>query len=325
MRICVLISSYEQSTSVFSEHDPLMDPRPWLEGHNVELHPLHKNTSKDEVAALATQGFDVFINLCDGGEGEDTAGIDVVHALEALHLPFTGASSTSFDPSRDETKQACKAAGILTPRGITTSNADDATSIEKTLHFPMIVKHPRSVGSIGMTKDSGVTTLEALRGELARMINTYGSALVEEFVEGREYTVLVTEPGEDESKARGYIPIEEVFPEGETFKHFDLKWKDDSRITWTPVRDGELAAKLIHAASTLFTALNASGYARCDLRVDAEGRVFVLEINANCGIFYPAYTYGCADVVLVQSEGGHRAFIEHIIHCALRRHQRSST
>ncbi len=324
MRICVLVSSYEQSSSVFSEHDPLMDPRPWLEGHDVKLQPLHKNTCKEQLAGLAAEGFDVFINLCDGGADEDIAGIDVVHALEALHLPFTGASSASFEPSRDETKRACRAAGVLTPRGITTSNADDDASIAETLRFPMIVKHPRSIGSIGMTKDSRVTTREALAGELRRMINTYGSALVEEFVEGREYTVLVTEPGEGESQARGYIPLEEVFPEGETFKHFDLKWTNYEGITWMPVRDGELAAKLIHAASTLFTTLNASGYARCDLRVDAEGRVFVLEINPNCGVFYPEGAYGCADFILAHSEGGHRAFIEHLIRCALRRNQRSS-
>ncbi len=54
----------------------------------------------------------------------------------------------------------------------------------------------------------------------------YGGALVEQFVAGREFTVLVAENGADPAQPLTYLPVECRFSNGEEFKHFDLKWKD---------------------------------------------------------------------------------------------------
>ena len=74
----------------------------------------------------------------------------------------------------------------------------------------------------------------------------------------------------------------------------------------------------------MFSALACSGYGRCDLRMDAAGQLFMLEINPNCGIFYPADSYGSADFALAAAPGGHPAFLQHILECALRRQQRKT-
>lgn len=60
------------------------------------------------------------------------------------------------------------------------------------------------------------------------------------------------------------------------------------------------------------------------MRVNDKGEAFFLEINPNCGIFYPAPeeqpdALGSADFVLLHSKMGHTGFVEHIIDCALRR------
>ncbi len=49
-------------------------------------------------------------------------------------------------------------------------------------------------------------------------------------MEGREFTVLVAENPEDELNPIVFQPVECVFAEGESFKHFDLKWVDYGNI-----------------------------------------------------------------------------------------------
>src|SRR5580693_8650170 len=88
-----------------------------LPGHTVELAFLHKATAVRELRKLARQGFDVFINLCDGAWDQDQAGREVVEALESMHVPFTGASSAGYELSKEEMKSIARYAGIATPNG----------------------------------------------------------------------------------------------------------------------------------------------------------------------------------------------------------------
>ena len=54
-----------------------------------------------------------------------------------------------------------------------------------------------------------------------------------------------------------------------------------------PVDDPALDARLRDAAARFFTALKGTSFGRCDIRVDRAGTPFMLEINPNCGVFYP--------------------------------------
>ena len=59
----------------------------------------------------------MYFNLCDAPIAEDYAGIDVVQVLEELNLPFTGADSRFYDPTREEMQAAAEANGIGFARG----------------------------------------------------------------------------------------------------------------------------------------------------------------------------------------------------------------
>jgi D-alanine-D-alanine ligase len=319
MHLCVLSSSYEQSSAPFAELDPRPDPSRWAPDHTFVHAPLHKATSIPRVRALASQGFDAFVNLCDGAWDEDRAGIEVPQTLERLSQAFTGAGTAFYEPTRDVMKRVCHYAGIETPRFVFCDSASDADRAADTLRFPLIVKHPSSYSSVGMLRDSRCETLAALREVVARNVAAYGGALVEEFIEGREFTVLVAEPSPGDSDPRAWDPVEFVFPPGDTFKHFDLKWVDYHRMSTRRVDDEGLARRLREDSQRFFAALAGTGYGRCDLRMDAEGRLFMLEINPNCSIFYPPDAFGSADFILACSPGGHRGFIDHILDCALRR------
>lgn len=70
-----------------------------------------------------------------------------------------------------------------------------------------------------------------------------------------------------------------------------------------------------------FKILKFTSYARCDLRMNSAGQVFMLEINPIPCLFYPPGEEGSADLILLNTPGGHSAFIDNIIKAAVRRHQ----
>jgi len=148
-------------------------------------------------------------------------------------------------------------------------------------------------------------------------MSEYGGALIEEFIEGREFDMLVVENADDPAAPFAYRPAEIIFPPSESFKHYDLKWKDYDSMKCVPCDDDVLAAQLQTMAKKMFAALNGSGYGRCDIRMDARGELYLLEINPNCGIFFPANELGSADFILTQHANGHQDFIERIVHAAL--------
>jgi len=319
MRICILCASYGRGADAYRADHPPFDPRPWLRGHACEYRVLEKATAAAEVARLAQQGFDLFINLCDGYSEEDVAGPEVIRALERSGVPFTGCDSAGYEPSREAMKDACLRGGIATPAHAFASGPDDCARIAASLRFPLIVKHPRSYDSIGLEPASRVTDLPGLRAQVERMSRSYGGALVEEFIDGREFTVLCAEPRDGERVPVTYAPLEIVFPPGHTFKHFDLKWHDYERMTPVIVEEPGLAARLRDMTARMFTAMSARSYGRCDLRSNAAGEVFMLEFNEIPCVFYPPEMPGSADLILSRDPAGHEGFLAHIAACALRR------
>jgi D-alanine-D-alanine ligase len=71
-------------------------------------------------------------------------------------------------------------------------------------------------------------------------LSEFGGALVEEFIEGKEFTVLVAENPQKKDKPITFVPLECLFSNGETFKHFDLKWINYEDINWELVQNPEI-------------------------------------------------------------------------------------
>jgi len=313
VKVCILDDSYEQSETPFKQFDFLPDPIRYLDGHECERHFLHKATAVKQVLELSKHGFDVFLNLCDG------AWVEVVQTLERLHVAFTGASSSFYEPTREAMKRICHYADIHTPAHVFASDAGGVAMAEASLRFPLIVKHPCGYASIGITKASRVETQEELRREAAKTIAEFGAALIEEFIEGREFTVLVAENPDDELNPQVYQPVEFVFPEGETFKHWDLKWKHYQSMSCVPCDDPMLSARLKDISARFFSGLSGTGYGRCDIRMNEAGELFMLEINPNCELFYPPGDEGSADFILLNDPVGHKGFVETILRTAFQR------
>lgn len=306
------------------DHDPYRDPSRHLSAeHRVEHCLVRKATAVRQLQELVKKGFDVFINLCDGAWDEDRAGIEVVDALERLGQAFTGAGSASYDPSRECMKRVCNYGGLKTPRYQVLTSVTQVGQLAQGLRFPLIVKHPNSYSSVGLTRESRVEALGELARQVEKMISQFGGALLEEFIEGREFTVLVAENPDARTAPVSYTPIEFLFPPGDTFKHYELKWLDFAKGGWQAVTDDDLARRLREVACSLFVGIGGDGYGRCDIRMDAKGELYLLEINPNCAVFYPPDEPGSADMILSHDPAGHAGFLEHILRCGRLRQERA--
>jgi D-alanine-D-alanine ligase len=92
---------------------------------------------------------------------------------------------------------------------------------------------------------------------------------------------------------------------------------------WVPVTDAALADRLRDLGARMFVGHAGTGYGRSDLRMDEHGDLYMLEINPNCGIFYPEREFGSADMILNYDPGGHRGFVAHQLEVAVRRRARA--
>ena len=106
MRICLLTTQHLDADP-FPADDWPCDPRPFLPEATWHVATLRKRTAVKQVTRLVREGFDLFFNLCDGAADQDVPGIEVVRTLEDLGVPFTGATSRFYEPSREQMKQAC--------------------------------------------------------------------------------------------------------------------------------------------------------------------------------------------------------------------------
>ena len=314
MYICVLSSIPEDP------NDKPYDPSHYMNGFKWKHHRVDPFEVEKQMYDLIDEGVDVFVNLCDGTPDDALSGIGLVQLMESLGLAFTGAGSKFFDPSRQEMKTFAKKAGVPSPSWMIIDRVEDAEKAARKLRFPVLVKPPHGYASIGITRNSRCENLEQLKVQVELEIKDFGRALIEEFIEGREFTCLVAENPEDPKNPVTFKPVEFVFPEGETFKHYDMKWVDYEQMSVKAVNDDRVEKIVRTQTSRMFKAMNGSGYARCDYRMDADGTIHMLEINPNCGIFYGPDEPGSADFSLLKDPVyDHNEFLHLIIRSAQKR------
>ena len=140
MRVC-LLTTQDLNADPFPEDDWPCDPRPFLPEADWRVETLVKTSSAEVVSRLvAEEIFDLFFNLCDGAADQDIPGIEVVETLEKLGVPFTGATSNYYEPTREEMKEACRKERIATPAAVLARNETDVERAAETLRFPLFVK-----------------------------------------------------------------------------------------------------------------------------------------------------------------------------------------
>lgn len=328
------VDDYECSPAHFIKNDPLLSFEHISLQKKDAFFELRKAINKKDPENPRRRYYDCFFVLADGAMDEDRAGVEVPTVLERFSAPFTGARSAFYELTKPEMKVLAMRNGIETSKFAVLEDQNDIDNIEDLcshLEFPLIVKHASGYGSVGMSKNNKCKDLEHLIQVCQKFISEYEcDVLVEEFVSGMEVTCLACGDSSQPDGVRVYPPVYVTFPEGEDFKHFDLKFADAAGMVWMPLpREHPAYDEIIRTTRVAFQTMMAGvGYGRTDLRIDEKtNKVVFLEINPNCGIMYPVpenfrlSDLGSADVILMLSDPvplkGHADFIKLQINEAL--------
>lgn len=321
MKVCVLQPDYSTTGVDYKNYDPPRNLAPFLPHAQVDHVFLNKLTTYKQLKALSKEGYDIFVNLCEGYLEWEVPSIDVIHSLDLLNLPYTGPSANLYDPHKELMKYLAYCEGVKSPQYVLIDQGDDVAARCAHLHYPLFVKPEKAGDSLGVDEQSLVYNANALQKKVAGIVNEYGPLLVEEYIAGREFTVLVA-AAEKERECVVFKPVEYVFPAGRAFKTYALKTSELHPQCNHPCKDPELDERLREAARKIFLGFNGVGYARLDFRVNDKGEIYFLEINFTCSVFYQDGYEGSADFILLFDGIGKAGFLQHIIAEGIARHKR---
>jgi D-alanine-D-alanine ligase len=247
---------------------------------------------EDHLQELQELSCDLAFNLVDDGLNNDSRLEPHLPALlDVFGIPYTGGDFLSLAVTLDKarTKEILGYHGVSTPAFQIFASADDP--LRAGLAYPLIVKPLHEDASIGVFRDSVVNDEPALRRRVGAVIEQYRQpAIVEEYIHGRELSVGVIERNE----VRFVTPMNEVVfnlpPDAPRVYSYVGKWDPESDEYKTiipdqcpplePLPEG-VEAEIRRVSLQTFEILRLRGYARVDFRMRGDGKLFVLEVNAN--------------------------------------------
>lgn len=297
LRVLVLMHHYLVPPDDAADHD--LTTAQWKTEHDVLQtlrtlgHDVHPLGVKDDLGGIRQANDEIkphiAFNLLEAFHEIGTFDQNVVSYLELLRLPYTGCNPRGMLLARDKSlsKKLLQYHRIpvpefqMVPRG-------RKPRLSKKLTFPLIVKSLTQEASIGISQASVVDDEPKLRERVQFIHDSIGTdAIVEQYVEGRELYCGVL--GNQRVQV---LPVWEMtfanMPESqhriatERVK-WSAKYQAKMGIATNAAKDlpGDAAARVQHISKRVYKTLELSGYARIDLRLDAEGRIHVLEANPN--------------------------------------------
>lgn len=257
-------------------------------GHEVHLGAIHLHP-REVIEHVERVQPDLVWNFVESFRGHRYFESHIAAILELLEVPFTGCSSRCLMLCQDKalSKEILKHHRVHVPRFVVSRLHRPLRRLAASL-FPVIVKPLAEEGSVGISRESFAENEGQALKRIEFLHERYEQdVIVEQFIEGREIYVGVL----GDARPRVLPPRELKFarvPEGEPkYASFKAKWDSDYRERWgihntfaedLPEREHR---EVMRVALRSFRVLQMRGYARIDIRLTAEGRVFVVEANPN--------------------------------------------
>lgn len=236
----------------------------------------------------------IALNLLEDFHGVNVFDQNVVSYLELLRIPYTGCNPRGLLLARDKSlaKKLLAYHRIPAPE-FAVFQIGRSVRRPKRLHFPLIVKSLTKEASIGISQASVVEDDQKLEERVRFIHASIGTdAIVERYIDGREFYVGIL----GNQRLR-------VFPVWELLltKMPEEAWRiATDRVKWNRAYQKKRGIKtdeaknlpegvterIQHLCKRVYRTLGLSGYARLDLRLDAEGKPYVLEANPNPQLAY---------------------------------------
>jgi len=261
--------------------------------HEVLVLPV-----KDALGGIrrAVKDFDPHIafNLLEAFHEIGTFDQNLVAYLELLKLSYTGCNPRGMLLARDKalSKKLLHYHRIPVPDFFMV-RVGQKVRLPRRMSFPVIVKSLTQEASIGISQASVVDDEAKLKERVQFIHDSIGTdAVVEQYIDGRElYCGIV---GNDRLQV---FPVWEMsFSRMPDRTHRiateKVKWSPSYQkkvgISTDQARDLDpgVSEKIQHLSKRVFRVLQLSGYARIDIRLDEQGRMYVLEANPNPQLAY---------------------------------------
>jgi len=255
-------------------------------GHRSVRIPFTREVS-GFITRMKEAGVEIAVNLCETLDEDPHFVGHPAALLELLSIPFSGSPAVALMLTTDKltTKRLLKSHGISTPRYVTYNGTGNTDFHD--LRYPVILKPRFQDASIGIDQESIFRDEGSLREGINGFFDRFGPFLVEEYVGGREFNVSLF--GYPSPRA---LPLAEIdfsaFPEGIfPIVGYRAKWDTSSfEYYHTPRKfpqglSSSLRQGIEGIALECFHLLMLRDYGRIDMRVDDDGQIHVLEVNAN--------------------------------------------
>jgi len=291
-KIKILILFYQEYPSKKPKRDAVIDQiKDALLNlnYNVVLLPANQSISRI-INGIKQEKPDLIFNLIETFRNTDKFEFNITALLEMTGIPFTGSSSGSIFLSNDKhlTKKIFNFHNIPCPDFFVVPLGENPT-IPKGFEFPLFIKPVHEDASIGIDENSFVENEEAFIKKVKDIHeNIKDDALVERYIEGREFFVSILS-GRKTLKPLQLLELD--FSKWPADKHkiytHEAKLEEEMGLPKTiglKIPDdlpNELKDKVYDIAIKANYALGARDYARFDIRMDKDNKIYVLEANLN--------------------------------------------
>jgi D-alanine-D-alanine ligase len=260
-------------------------------GHTVIPFGIH-NDIEPFLKIVKESKPDLVFNMSEAFSGKRDFEPNMTALLQLVGVPFTGAGPMSLQLCKDKglTKVILDYHGILTPKFIVVKKSKLLPSLKK-FQFPAIVKPLQLESSEGISQNSYVENEEEAVIRIKFIHEKLGaSAIIEEFIDGREVYVSVL--GNEKLHV---FPARELFfgqvPEDEPkIATYRIKWDPAYRKKWgidsgwaSNMSDSE-TKRLREVCKKIYRLLQIQGFGRIDLRIKDNGDIYFIEANPNPSI-----------------------------------------
>lgn len=223
---------------------------------------------------------DVVFNIAEGSFGRSRES-QVPLLLEMHKIPFVGADALTLGITLDKAlaKKCFIADRIPTARYFLATTTEELQG-QNHIGFPLMVKPCCEGTSKGISSLSRVEDDEGLARQVKLVVEGYHQpALVEEFIKGSEFTVVVFGNERPEAMPVIQYAINGKTDLGNSFYTFENVRKEDVKYTCPAKISEDLKKRLQRIAVEAYLSVQCRDFGRVDFRVDEKGNPFVLEIN----------------------------------------------
>lgn len=220
---------------------------------------------------------DVIFPVLHGTDGEDGS---IQGLLKAMDVPMvgTGVLGSSVSMSKLVAKQLMQQAGIPVTKFLFYRHQQQDQirfhEVVATIGLPFMVKSANLGSSVGVSK---VKDEQGFKNALADSFNYDDCVLLEEYIQGREIECAILGNYPAEASMPGEIIISDKYE----FYTFDAKYVDGQAVKiQVPAALDETTKESIRKTSLeAYHQLQCEDFARVDLFLDKEGKIYVNEIN----------------------------------------------